>query len=508
MQLQRGDITMTIAMICVLIFTVFLLTFRVRNRLSFVFGGGFIAVNLLIMALALYTMRISNYRYFFQFEFYIMKYLAKLKISFYDIKYVMLVSIVAFLVVMMYFFIDGASGKSFASKRIKTVFLFAASAILFVYINSNAFAENIFLYKSYYKDTKKLYFIDFVGNFVTAYSYVYILFICVLPYIRYIKEYRVTKMFYRKKYLISLMWAILFLQSLFLSILVLSPLRYFFANSNIYDIEGISQSTIKGLDYYILIITVVLLTVLGFIFIKSYVLSEVNIFKNKHNKKKANFVFKDVRHVFHTFKNLMALFLVLDNNAINNYGTKEGMESLLEIKSNILSFSERMNKILDIYNYTAKAYDYVKISDCVLDAASKLTISKNVKAKVNIECDEGIVYGDREEITEIFFNLLSNSAEAISDDGVICANVWAEGKWICTSIRDNGCGIDKKIMKKMFKPFVSSKKTFNNWGIGLSHVKDVVDAHFGFVNVKSRVSEFCEFQIILPKCNMKGGYNG
>jgi len=38
---------------------------------SFVFGGGFIAVNLLIMALALYTMRISNYRYFFQFEFYI-----------------------------------------------------------------------------------------------------------------------------------------------------------------------------------------------------------------------------------------------------------------------------------------------------------------------------------------------------------------------------------------------------------------------------------------------------
>ena len=73
-------------------------------------------------------------------------------------------------------------------------------------------------------------------------------------------------------------------------------------------------------------------------------------------------------------------------------------------------------------------------------------------------------------------------------------------------MRDNGCGIDKKMMKRLFKPFASTKKTFNNWGIGLSHVKDVVDAHFGFINVKSKPNEFTEFQIILPN-HRRGGKN-
>ena len=93
---------------------------------------------------------------------------------------------------------------------------------------------------------------------------------------------------------------------------------------------------------------------------------------------------KDVRHVFHTFKNLMALFLVLDNNAINNYGSDEGMESLVEIKTNILSFSERMNRILDIFNYTAGDYTYVNVFDCVLDAAGKIQVSKNIRVNVEI----------------------------------------------------------------------------------------------------------------------------
>lgn len=497
---------MTIAMIFVLIFTAVLLTLKSKNKLSFVFGAGFFAVDLLILSLAIYTMRISNYRYFFQIEFYIMKYLGKIRISFYDTKYLMLISIIAFLTVMMYFYIDGASNKFYLSTRCIIVSVYALSALLFVYVNSNSFAENIYLRKHYSASAESLTAISLIEKIADNYSYVYILAVCVLPYIRYIKEYRTTKMFYRQNYIVSLMLSVFLLQSMFLTILFVSPLRYFLTTSNLCNVEGVAYNIIRELDYYILFIIIAFLTLLGFLFVKSYVLCEVNIFKNKYRHKRKKIVLKDVRHVFHTFKNLMALFLVLDNNAINNYGSDEGMESLVEIKTNILSFSERMNRILDIFNYTVGDCTYVNVFDCVLDAAGKIQVSKNIRVNVEINCADGIVYGDRTELTEIFYNLMANSAEATGKDGIITAAVHSEGKWICISVRDNGCGIDKKMMKRLFKPFASTKKTFNNWGIGLSHVKDVVDAHFGFINVKSKPNEFTEFQIILPN-HRRGGKN-
>ena len=165
---------MTIAMIFVLIFTAVLLTLKAKNKLSFVFGAGFFAVDLLILSLAIYTMRISNYRYFFQIEFYIMKYLGKIRISFYDTKYLMLISIIAFLTVMMYFYIDGASNKFYLSTRCIIVSVYALSALLFVYVNSNSFAENIYLRKHYSASAESLTAISLIEKIADNYSYVYI----------------------------------------------------------------------------------------------------------------------------------------------------------------------------------------------------------------------------------------------------------------------------------------------------------------------------------------------
>ncbi len=277
---------MTIAMIFVLIFTAVLLTLKAKNKLSFVFGAGFFAVDLLILSLAIYTMRISNYRYFFQVEFYIMKYLGKIRISFYDTKYLMLISIIAFLTVMMYFYIDGASNKFYLSARCIIVSVYALSALLFVYVNSNSFAENIYLRKHYSASAESLTAISLIEKIADNYSYVYILTVCVLPYIRYIKECRTTKMFYRQNYIVSLMLSVFLLQSMFLAILFISPLRYFLTTSNFCNVEGVAYNIIRELDYYILFIIIAFLTVLGFLFVKSYVLCEVNIFKNKYRHKR------------------------------------------------------------------------------------------------------------------------------------------------------------------------------------------------------------------------------
>ena len=85
----------------------------------------------------------------------------------------------------------------------------------------------------------------------------------------------------------------------------------------------------------------------------------------------------------------------------------------------------------------------------------------------------------------------------------IDVTVMVEDKWICISVYDNGCGMDRKTLKNMFKISYSRKRTFKNWGVGLSHVFNIVEAHRGFFNVKSEFGQYTEIQIALPKLSNK-----
>ena len=435
---------MILSMIIVLVFAVALLVLRARNRLALVFFGGFISVDILILSLFLYIMKINSYNYFFQFEYYLIRFIGKIKLSYYDTKYLMLIAIVMLMVVMMYFYIDGSVKHTFVKTKIRDIILFTVGTMIFVVVNSNIYHESVFLWR-HTVSPDKLKLIDVIADFSSLYSIVYIGIMCILPYRMFMYEYRTTELFFRKKYLSSIMLAILFLQSIFLFVLFFSPLKYFFMESGIYDIGNLSNRYKSDFDYYIVIVVLVLLTLIGAIFINSQILKEVNLFKVKYSGKKTKFSFKEVRHVFHSFKNLMALLTILNNDAIENYGTKESKENLIEMQDNIEQFSIMMNRILDVSNYNKMNYDCVNIVSCVKNAVSKFSHIEKKKVNLQIQCNEVMVYGENYGFAEAFNNLLCNAGAAIPPDGEITVKVWTENKWVCISFRDNGCGIPKKM---------------------------------------------------------------
>lgn len=67
-------------------------------------------------------------------------------------------------------------------------------------------------------------------------------------------------------------------------------------------------------------------------------------------------------------------------------------------------------------------------------------------------------------------------------------------------VRDNGMGIDKDELDKIFKPFYTNKSFVNQEsnGIGLSVTKELVDIHFGEISVESLPDQGTCFQIVLP----------
>jgi len=72
------------------------------------------------------------------------------------------------------------------------------------------------------------------------------------------------------------------------------------------------------------------------------------------------------------------------------------------------------------------------------------------------------------------------------------------GAEVVISVKDNGNGIPKKILDKIFQPFFTTKPTGQGTGLGLSLSYDIVKAHSGEIKVLTKDGEGSEFVISLP----------
>jgi signal transduction histidine kinase len=70
-------------------------------------------------------------------------------------------------------------------------------------------------------------------------------------------------------------------------------------------------------------------------------------------------------------------------------------------------------------------------------------------------------------------------------------------------IRDNGIGIEEKILSKIFDPFFTTKTTNEAAGVGLYLSREIIQNHQGDISVTSVKNEYTEFTITLPKHQTK-----
>jgi PAS domain S-box-containing protein len=109
------------------------------------------------------------------------------------------------------------------------------------------------------------------------------------------------------------------------------------------------------------------------------------------------------------------------------------------------------------------------------------------------------------ELNQVFLNLIVNAAHAIKDsgkdagNGEIAIRAAAEGDHAVIRVRDNGCGVPKENLSKIYDPFFTTKEVGRGTGQGLaiSH-SIVVDKHGGDISVSSEVGVGTEFTIRLP----------
>lgn len=123
---------------------------------------------------------------------------------------------------------------------------------------------------------------------------------------------------------------------------------------------------------------------------------------------------------------------------------------------------------------------------------------KNIQLKKNLSKDIPVILADKAQLEEAVSNIVINAIQSFSEEGEICIKTSAEKGNIIIEISDNGPGIPKENIDKIFRPFFSSKGYGKGTGLGLSIVKRIVSEHKGSIKVKSQQNKGTEFIISLP----------
>ncbi|HVE59683.1 MAG TPA: ATP-binding protein [Pyrinomonadaceae bacterium] len=128
-------------------------------------------------------------------------------------------------------------------------------------------------------------------------------------------------------------------------------------------------------------------------------------------------------------------------------------------------------------------------------SASKIKLTRDYDKLPLIEAYSG-------QLNQVWMNLLANAAQAVSSSGdgsgEVRITTRVEGETVSIAVSDNGCGIDREHLDRIFDPFYTTKPVGEGTGLGLSITFGIVERHGGKIAVKTALDEGSTFTVTLP----------
>jgi signal transduction histidine kinase len=184
------------------------------------------------------------------------------------------------------------------------------------------------------------------------------------------------------------------------------------------------------------------------------------------------------------------------------------MQKLIE--GQVQHMSRMVEDLLDVarastgkFHLDCSIVDMVQIIQEAIDICTPVMIAHQLHFNAELPAPALAVNGDPVRLAQIFGNLLGNAAKYTPAGGTVSLSVRAEDGLLEISIRDTGIGITAKALPFIFEPFVQDVHAigFNGagLGIGLTVVRELIEAHGGTVTGKSGGDgKGSEFVVTLP----------
>lgn len=160
----------------------------------------------------------------------------------------------------------------------------------------------------------------------------------------------------------------------------------------------------------------------------------------------------------------------------------DGIEELNQAEASALSLQKQRFRIKPFLKNIADRYK---------------TIFSEKGVSLELMCiNDAEINADPERLSQIIVNLLSNALRATNAGGHVLLTAFSEADTLKISIEDTGIGIEEKDLPFIFERFYHGSG--GGLGIGLTIVKELVEAHGGSVEAKSIYGKGSEFIVYLP----------
>lgn len=170
----------------------------------------------------------------------------------------------------------------------------------------------------------------------------------------------------------------------------------------------------------------------------------------------------------------------------------EEIQSIAQIVGNLITFSDKKRVTSDIFN----------VNDLIRDLMNLLAYNaaqNSIAIRLNLPSQAAQIDANRNEIKQVFLNLVKNSMEAMPEGGTLTITVTINVHTLDIIFEDTGAGIDDAQMNEIFLPFYSTKHgSATNVGLGLSISYGIIKKYTGAITVKNREPNGCQFTITLP----------
>lgn len=116
----------------------------------------------------------------------------------------------------------------------------------------------------------------------------------------------------------------------------------------------------------------------------------------------------------------------------------------------------------------------------------------------HLSADLPDIIADAPQLRQVLVDLAVNALHAMPDGGVLEVTTQSSGDRVVLSVQDNGVGMSKEVLEKIFVPFFTTKDVNEGTGLGLPVVHGIVTSHGGTIRVQSAPGLGSRFDIELP----------
>lgn len=210
-----------------------------------------------------------------------------------------------------------------------------------------------------------------------------------------------------------------------------------------------------------------------------------------------------IAHELNNFLGLLLGGVELTTIHLNKGNTDKIISNIEKLKKNIVKMQRFTAGLMD-YTKLSTSKSIANINNVIDDVISFLTVQKrysgiHIRTELLLELEE--IEFDGDQISQLLLNFLNNAADAIKEaninNGQITIKTFQEPDFVYLLVKDNGPGIKESVKNKLFKHYLTTKKSGH--GYGLVTCGKILENHNAAVTIESKEGDGATFIIKFPK---------